>query len=100
LVFEGGGVKGIGFGGALQALADDGYEIKNVAGTSAGAITAALVAAGYTAKELDGLLREMPFKDFCDEGKIDRLPGASSSASSQSSACTRAPSSKTGSPSG
>jgi len=75
LVFEGGGVKGIGFGGALQALADDGYEIKNVAGTSAGAITAALVAAGYTAEELDGLLREMPFKDFCDEGKIDRLPG-------------------------
>lgn len=36
LVFEGGGVKGIGFAGALQALADAEYEIKNVAGTSAG----------------------------------------------------------------
>ncbi len=75
LVFEGGGVKGIAFGGALQALADAGYEIKNVAGTSAGAITAALVAAGYSAKELDALLQGMPFKQFQDEGKLDRLPG-------------------------
>jgi len=75
LVFEGGGVKGIAFGGALKALADADYEIKNVAGTSAGAITAALVAAGYGATELDALLQDMPFDKFKDEGKVDRLPG-------------------------
>lgn len=75
LVFEGGGVKGIAFGGAVKALADANYEIKNVAGTSAGAIAAALVAAGYSADELDALLQEMPFADFKDEGRLDRLPG-------------------------
>jgi len=75
LVFEGGGVKGIAFGGALKALADADYEIKNVAGTSAGAIAAALVAAGYDAEELDALLQAMPFKKFQDESGIDRFPG-------------------------
>src|SRR3954453_6352371 len=75
LVFEGGGVKGIAFGGALAALDDAGYEIKRVAGTSAGAITAALVAAGYTAQELDALLQKIPFEDFKDEGRLDKLPG-------------------------
>lgn len=75
LVFEGGGVKGIAFGGALAALDAAGYEIKRVAGTSAGAITAALVAAGYTAPELDALLQDMPFGDFKDEGGLDKLPG-------------------------
>jgi NTE family protein len=75
LVFEGGGVKGIAFGGALAALDDAGYEIKRVAGTSAGAITAALVAAGYTASELDALLQDMPFEDFKDESTLDKFPG-------------------------
>lgn len=75
LVFEGGGVKGIAFGGALRALSDADYEIKNVAGASAGAIAAALVVAGYKADELDTLLQNMPFEDFQDEGRMDRLPG-------------------------
>jgi len=75
LVFEGGGVKGIAFGGAIKALADADYEIKNVAGTSAGAISAALVAAGYGANELDAMLQRMPFTEFRDEGTIDRFPG-------------------------
>ena len=45
-VFEGGGVKGIGLVGALKAFEDDGYEWKNIAGTSAGSIIAALLAVG------------------------------------------------------
>ena len=48
LVCEGGGVKGIGLAGAYAALEEHGYKPQNVAGTSAGAITAALIAAGYT----------------------------------------------------
>ena len=51
-VFEGGGVKGIGLVGAVAATEELNYEFRNVAGTSAGAIVAALVAAGYRASGL------------------------------------------------
>ncbi|MDQ4049723.1 MAG: patatin-like phospholipase family protein [Actinomycetota bacterium] len=74
LVFEGGGVKGIAFAGALAALEGRGFTHKSVAGTSAGAITAALVAAGYSSAELDEILLKVPFKDFKDEDWRDRLP--------------------------
>ncbi|KVW79758.1 hypothetical protein WL00_30850 [Burkholderia cepacia] len=52
LVFQGGGAKGIVHVGALAAVEDLGIEIKGVAGTSAGAMIAALVAAGFTSKEM------------------------------------------------
>lgn len=52
LVFEGGGAKGVAFAGALEVLEDAGHRAKRRIGTSAGAITAALNAAGYTAREL------------------------------------------------
>jgi NTE family protein len=69
LVFEGGGVKGIGLAGAFGYLAEQGFEPQHVAGTSAGAITAALVAAGYSGEELRRLvLEEMKFKPFEDGG--------------------------------
>ena len=74
LVFEGGGVKGIGLGGAFAALEDAGYTPNNVAGTSAGAITAALVAAGYGAGELKDIVFNMPFPRFKDSGGVARLP--------------------------
>jgi NTE family protein len=74
LVFEGGGVKGIGLAGAYSALCERGVKPKRVAGTSAGAITAALVAAGYTASELDEILLEVPFKSFKDTAWEDRVP--------------------------
>jgi NTE family protein len=40
LVFEGGGVKGVAYGGVLEVLDQQGIldQIQNVAGTSAGAI--------------------------------------------------------------
>lgn len=47
LVFEGGGAKGIVFVGALQALEERGHTFQRLIGTSAGAITATLMAAGY-----------------------------------------------------
>src|SRR5215218_10897337 len=74
LVFEGGGVKGIGLAGAFAALEQRGFRPKGVAGTSAGAITAALVGAGYSSAELDEILLDVPFADFKDEGWEDRLP--------------------------
>jgi NTE family protein len=45
LVLEGGGVKGIGLVGAVLTLSEAGYRFPRLAGTSAGAITAAIVAA-------------------------------------------------------
>jgi NTE family protein len=69
LVFEGGGVKGIGLAGAFGYLDEQGFKPQRVAGTSAGAITAALVAAGYSGKELRSLvLEKMKFKSFEDGG--------------------------------
>jgi predicted acylesterase/phospholipase RssA len=48
-VFEGGGVKGIALVGATAVVEATGYRFANLAGTSAGAIVAALLGAGYTA---------------------------------------------------
>lgn len=54
LVFEGGGVKGTAYVGALQVLEEQGIlqGIERVAGTSAGAITALLVSLGYEVDEI------------------------------------------------
>jgi NTE family protein len=74
LVFEGGGVKGIGLAGAYSVISERGFAPHGVAGTSAGAIMAALVAAGYSAEQLAALVREMPYATFKDRGWEDRLP--------------------------
>lgn len=55
-VFVGGGAKGIAYAGALQAMEDRGLWFGSVAGASAGAITAALVASGMAAAEVDELI--------------------------------------------
>jgi len=52
-VFEGGGVRGIALAGAAAATLDHGYRFHRAVGTSAGALVAALVVAGYTASELE-----------------------------------------------
>lgn len=52
LVFEGGGAKGLVFVGAIQEFERQGYTFGRLLGTSAGAITATLLAAGYDAQEL------------------------------------------------
>src|ERR1044072_1840553 len=74
LVLGGGGVKGIGLGGAFAALEEAGYTPNNVAGASAGATPAALVAAGYGAGELKDIVFNMPFPRFKDSGGVARIP--------------------------
>ena len=73
-VFEGGGVKGIGLVGAVAVTEAKGYEFVNIAGTSAGAIVAALVAAGYQAEELRAIMATLDYEKFKDPGWIDRIP--------------------------
>lgn len=75
-VFEGGGVKGIGLVGAIKRVEEEGYRFENVAGTSAGAIVAALVAAGYTALELRNILESLDYRRFQDKTRMNRFPVA------------------------
>lgn len=58
LVFEGGGAKGIIFVGALTALLEQGHSYRRLIGTSAGAITATLCAAGYSPDEMLACINE------------------------------------------
>lgn len=78
LVCEGGGVKGIAVAGAVQGLAGAGYSFPRVAGSSAGAIVAALVAglqhAGEPVSRLEELLAMIDLRKFRDSGPLGRLP--------------------------
>jgi NTE family protein len=51
-IFEGGGAKGLAHAGAIAVAQELGVQFVGVAGTSAGAIVAALVAVGYAPKAL------------------------------------------------
>ena len=74
LVLEGGGVKGIGLVGAYSVLQERGYEIRRVAGTSAGAIVGALIAAGMPADEMEAVMRTIDYRRFQDKDLLDRVP--------------------------
>src|ERR671911_251762 len=74
LVFEGGGVKGIGLAGALATLEEREYRPQNIAGTSAGAITAALLSAGYSADELREIIITLDYRQFQDRAWEDKVP--------------------------
>ena len=69
-VFEGGGVKGIALIGALKRLEEENVVFSRVAGTSAGAITASLVAAGYKVDEVKDIVWEKNFNDFADVANL------------------------------
>ncbi len=58
LVFEGGGAKGMVLVGAYQEFAARQHTFNRLLGTSAGAITAALLAAGYSVEEMLNALNE------------------------------------------
>lgn len=77
LVFEGGGVKGIAYGGALEILAEKKIlaEIERVAGTSAGAITAGLLALGFSHQEITEILKSTNFRHFMDGSFLGNLFG-------------------------
>jgi NTE family protein len=78
LVLEGGGVKGIGLVGAVTALSDAGYAFPRLAGSSAGAIVAALVAsleqAGEPVSRLTDVMRAVDYRRFRDVSLLGRVP--------------------------
>lgn len=77
LVLEGGGVKAPALVGAVSALVDrdDPYTFHRIAGTSAGAIVGALLAAGVSAAEMTQRMNELDFSRFEDEpGVFKHVP--------------------------
>ncbi|WP_277587522.1 patatin-like phospholipase family protein [Psychrobacillus antarcticus] len=68
-VFSGGGLKGYALVGAYQVIEEKGYQFKRVAGTSAGAILACFIAAGFTSKEIEELLSELDALTLLDPRK-------------------------------
>lgn len=68
LVFQGGGLKGIAYVGALEALKSKNAvcSLKRFAGTSAGAIMATLLACDYDIAEIKEILMQIDFTDFFD----------------------------------
>ena len=75
LVFKGGGVLGVAYAGAIEAL--DEYKlvdnIHGVAGTSSGSITAALLSLRYPPKEIKEIAHSIRFKEFGDRWNPFRI---------------------------
>jgi NTE family protein len=76
LVFEGGGVKGIALVGSAVALAEDGYTFARIAGSSAGSLVGAIIAAMQQAGEpmsrVDDIMRTLDYTDMLDRRRISR----------------------------
>src|SRR3954467_7442861 len=66
-VFEGGGVLGIAFLGAVRCCSEVGIRWKGLAGTSAGAITAALLASNLDIDRLERIIGDLNFERFLSE---------------------------------
>lgn len=73
LVFEGGGVLGISFVGAYEALQKKGFEVVRCAGTSAGSIISALIISGFSANEMIEVLDSINFKYFLHNTKLSKI---------------------------
>ncbi len=80
LVFEGAGIRGIAYCGAIQELEKQGIlsQVEKVCGTSAGAIVALTLSLGYTADEIKTIVGKTNFKKFNDgnyfmAGGINRI---------------------------
>jgi NTE family protein len=73
-VFEGGGVRGIAFVGAIQAMEEGDVEWERLAGTSAGSIIAALLACGYKSYEIREMLRDIDYSKLRGRTILNRIP--------------------------
>jgi NTE family protein len=73
-VFSGGGIKGFALIGAFQELEERGYKFVRTAGTSAGSLIAAFIAAGYTGKEIEKIMNDAEMDAFLDSRFIVKIP--------------------------
>lgn len=68
-VFEGGGIRGIAFGGVLKFFEENDLMkyVKRMAGSSAGSIVAAALSINYNADEIIDVLDKTNFEEFKDD---------------------------------
>ena len=79
LVLSGGGVKGVGLVGAVVRLMEAGYRAYRVAGTSAGSIVGAIVAAAGVSGDIGpaqirDIAMGIDYSKFLDPGLVERVP--------------------------
>jgi NTE family protein len=74
LVFNGGGIKGIAYVGAVRALNQENLlnPIEWVVGTSAGSLVALLLALDYSVAEIEAEISSVNFAAFKDHGDSDQ----------------------------
>ena len=60
--------------GAAAVLEERGAQFRRIAGVSAGAIVGSLLAAGWSAEELHGLLDGLDYSQFLDKDALDKVP--------------------------
>jgi len=76
IVFQGGGVKGVAYIGAINVLEEQGIlqGIERVAGTSAGAITACMLSLRYAPAYIEDTIKKMDMSSFADgEGVFEKM---------------------------
>ncbi|TYQ16212.1 UNVERIFIED_CONTAM: NTE family protein [Acetivibrio alkalicellulosi] len=74
LILSGGGIKGIAYVGALETFEYRGWRFLNVAGVSAGAIVGTIVASGYSAFSLRGILNSLNLEKIKGSDIVERVP--------------------------
>lgn len=76
LVLEGGGVKGLALVGAATALDEAGWRFERIAGSSAGALVGAIIAAmqqaGESMSRVDDILRTLDYERMLDRRPVSR----------------------------
>ncbi len=73
-VFSGGGIKGFALIGAVIELEERGYKFKRMAGTSAGAIIAGFIAAGYSGREIEKIMESVKLTKLLESNKRKWFP--------------------------
>jgi NTE family protein len=73
-VFEGGGVRGVALAGAAASALEAGYSFDHLVGTSAGALVASLLAAGYDSEELSQVSEAVDWPGLLDPVRGLRVP--------------------------
>nr|WP_152658109.1 patatin-like phospholipase family protein [Oceanobacillus sp. CFH 90083] len=72
-VFSGGGVKGFAYVGVLESWEENNLQVERAAGTSAGAIIAALLTAGYDCKDINELMKILDVQSLADPPLLSKL---------------------------
>lgn len=69
LVLEGAGIRGPAYAGAISTFARYGLldDVQHVAGSSAGALAATIIALGYSEDEIASQLQNIPINSFLDD---------------------------------